>query len=175
MRLVYATCTVSVFLGRLSSLFFFNAVSFVAETIRNNQTEKTRLTNPLKNYSVEKKEKKLIMMMQPVQPQQIVVGCCGAFPRYGIVPPNNGPPDNHKVSVLWYFGFALLYVVSIITYAISDYYGNILFYPLVFATVFSIYQFGYKRFVKQHRINPQRTRFPDIFRFVWYFVLCVFI
>ena len=92
--------------------------------------------------------------------------CVTALPRLGITPPGTGPPDNRKISLLWPFGFALLYLVSVILYvAAKNYWGNVLFYPLVFTTVFTIYYCGYQRLIKQHRINPQRTRFPDLFRY----------
>eukprot|EP01084_Bolivina_argentea_P249384 417448_1 len=73
------------------------------------------------------------------------------------------PPDDHKISWLWFLAYVLFYVIVGILYMIKGYFWNIILFPLVFFTATIVY-LTYKSFVRSNKINGNLVKFTDVFR-----------
>eukprot|EP00483_Globobulimina_turgida_P002545 UN02549 len=73
------------------------------------------------------------------------------------------PPDDHKISWLWFLAYVIFYVIVGIFYMLWGYFWNIIFFPLVFFTAIMVY-LVYRSFITSFKINPNLIQFADIFR-----------
>merc|ERR1719461_935692 len=73
------------------------------------------------------------------------------------------PPDDHKINWSWPLFYVIFYVISVAWGASAGYFGNIIWFPLVFLTSIVIYM-SYKYHIKRGKLNPRLVQFADIFR-----------
>ena len=86
----------------------------------------------------------------------------GGVARDGIIPPKDGPSIT-GVKRIWYISLGVLYIFVGFLYSRDGYFGNLLFYPLIFLDALIVYKV-YQRYVGQMEIDNQEIRFADLFR-----------